>query len=283
MFPKPIEKRPLSHRLFYGLALPVALVAWLIPLIAVLLTALRPFPDILRGNMFGWPTRFQLLENVLTVFERSPFWPFLWNTIVVAVPSATLTVGLAALAAYALINVNSRWSLILLLGFIAGNFIPFQILFFPIRSVSLATGLFDTRLGLVLFHAGFQVGFCTFFLRNFMRELPRELFETARIEGVTELRIFIYVVLPLIRPAMAALFVLVFTFVWNDFFWATVLTQGMDSRPIMAAIQTLNGNFISRHHLTSTASLIAALPPVLLFFMAQRHFIAGLTFGAAKG
>jgi len=283
MYPRPIRTRPAVPRLLYAIALPISLIVWLLPMIAVMLTAMRPLGDVLAGNMFGWPSRFQLLENFRTVFEESPFLPFLWNTIKLTVPCAVLTVFLATLAAYALTSYRSRWSLPLLLLFIAGNFIPFQILFFPVRTVALATGLHDTTTGLVLFHAGFQVGFCTFFMRNFIRELPFELIETARIEGVSERKIFMYVVLPLMRPAIAALLLLVFTFVWNDYFWATILTQSNDSRPIVAAIEALNGQFVSRHHLTSAASLIAALPPVILFFLAQKYFIAGLTFGASKG
>jgi multiple sugar transport system permease protein len=87
-------------------------------------------------------------------------------------------------------------------------------------------GLYDTKLGLVLFHIAFQTGFCTLFMRNFIRALPYELIEAARVEGVAEWRIFWYVVLPLMRPAIAALSVLIFTFIWNDYFWAIVLTQG---------------------------------------------------------
>lgn len=281
MYPKPIQSR--ARRLLYKAALCISLLVWLLPLLAVMLAAVRPLQDVLQGNVLGWPSRFQLLENIQTVITESPFLPFLWNTLKVTVPCAALTVMLASLAAYALIGFKTRWSIPLLLVFIAGNFIPFQILFFPVRSIALATGLYDTTTGLVLFHAAFQVGFCTFFMRNFMRDLPFELIEIARIEGVSEPRIFFYVILPLVRPAIAALSVLVFTFVWNDYFWATVLTRGNDTRSIMAAIQTLNGAFVSRHNLTSAASLIAAFPPVLLFFLAQKHFVSGLTFGAAKG
>ena len=95
-------------------------------------------------------------------------------------------------------------------------------------------------------------------------------------------RIFWFVVLPLVRPAIAALAVLIFTFVWNDFFWATVLTQGESVKPITAGVRALNGQFVYNWHLVSAASLLAAVPPVVMFFLMQRHFIAGLTLGAVK-
>ena len=90
-------------------------------------------------------------------------------------------------------------------------------------------------------------------------------------------------VLPLVRPAIAALAVLVFTFLWNDFFWATVLINGDDLLPITAGVRSLNGQFVSQWHLVSAASILAALPPIVMFFAMQKHFIAGLTLGASKG
>ena len=119
-------------------------------------------------------------------------------------------------------------------------------------------------------------------MRNFIRALPYELIEAARVEGVTEWRIFWYIVLPLMRPAIAALSVLVFTFIWNDFFWATVLTHGVDSQPITAGLSSLNGQWIAQWHLVSAGSILAAMPPVIMFFLMQKHFIAGLTLGAVK-
>ena len=115
-----------------------------------------------------------------------------------------------------------------------------------------------------------------------IKALPFDLIESARIEGVAEWRIFWFVVLPLVRPAIAALAVLIFTFVWNDFFWANVLTQGESAKPITAGVRALNGQFVNNWHLVSAASLMAAIPPVVMFFLMQRHFIAGLTLGAVK-
>ena len=119
-------------------------------------------------------------------------------------------------------------------------------------------------------------------MRNFRKALPFELIESGRIEGVSEAKIFLYIVLPLVRPALAALSVLIFTFVWNDFFWATVLTQGESVKPITAGIRSLNGQYVNNWHLVSAASLCAAIPPVAMFFLMQKHFIAGLTLGSVK-
>ncbi len=283
MFPKPIEKSPPVVQTAYKSFLPIALFLWLLPLMAIFMTSIRPAADINSGNVFGWPSDFLLIENYTAVFTQSQAARYFLNSIYITVPTVAISVALACLAGYALAIYRFRAALPLFFVFVAGNFVPFQILMVPVRDLSVQTGLYDTVTGLVLFHAAFQTGFCTLFMRNFIKALPYELIESARIEGVGEFQIFWYLVLPLVRPAIAALAVLIFTFVWNDFFWATVLTQGEASKPITAGVRALNGQFVSQWHLVSAASLLAAVPPVLMFFLMQKHFIAGLTLGATKG
>ena len=283
MFPTPIERSSPAVRTGYQLFLPVALVIWLLPLIAIFMTSVRPGADINQGNVFGWPSQWQLVENYAAVFSQSKALTYLWNSVKITVPTVIISVGLSCLTGYALSAYRFRWAVPLFFVFVAGNFVPFQILMVPVRDFSVQTGLYDTITGLVLFHAAFQTGFCTLFMRNFMKALPYELIESARIEGVSELKIFWHVVLPLVRPAIAALSVLIFTFIWNDFFWATVLINGDEKLPITAGVRSLNGQFVSQWHLVSAASLLAALPPVIMFFAMQKHFIAGLTLGASKG
>ena len=145
--------------------------------------------------------------------------------------------------------------------FVAGNFIPFQILMVPVRDLTVNMGMYNTTSGLALFHIAFQTGFCALFMRNFIRALPFELIESARVEGVSEVRIFWFIVVPLMRPAIAALSVLIFTFIWNDYFWATVLIQGDHAMPITAGLKSLNGQWISAYHLLSAGSIMAAIPP----------------------
>ena len=283
MFPTPIAKKSRGWQIAYKVFLPIALFIWLLPLIAIFMTSIRPGGDINAGNVFGWPSEFQMVTNYVAVFRESEAATYLWNSVKITVPTMVLSVSLAALAGYALAIYRFRFSLVLFFIFVAGNFVPFQILMVPVRDLSLSFGLYNTVTGLVLFHAAFQAGFCTLFMRNFIKALPFELIESARIEGVGEFQIFWHLVLPLVRPALAALAVLIFTFVWNDYFWATVLTNGENAKPITAGVKALNGQFVSRWHLVSAASLLAAMPPVAMFFLMQKHFIAGLTLGATKG
>lgn len=283
MFPTPIEKASPVTRNFYKIALPIALLIWLVPLLGVMMTALRGPGDITAGNLWGLPTEWQFTGNMIDVFTNTPMMQFILNSFRITIPTMLGAVALSCMTGFALAAYKFRGNLVLFFIFVAGNFIPFQILMIPVRDLTFQMGLYDTVTGLVMFHVAFQTGFCTLFMRNFIRALPHELFEAARIDGASEFKIFWQIVLPLTRPAIAALCVLIFTFIWNDYFWASVLIQGNHAMPVTAGLKSLNGQWIAAYHLISAGSLVAAVPPVLMFFLMQKHFIAGLTLGASKG
>lgn len=282
MFPTPIEKTSSTTRNLYRVALPFALIVWLLPLIAVALTSIRSAGDLTAGNYWGWPTSFNFVDNYVAVFTNSPIAKYIFNSFKVTIPTVIGVIAISSMTGFALGIYKFRSNILIFFLFVAGNFVPFQILMIPVRDLTLGLGLYNTSAGLVLFHVAFQTGFCTLFMRNFIKALPVELIEAARVEGVSEIQIFWYVVLPLMRPAMAALAVLVFTFIWNDYFWALVLTQGADTQPVTAGLYSLNGQWVAAWHLVSAGAIVAALPPVLMFFLMQKHFIAGLTLGAVK-
>ena len=282
MFPEPIQKATFFSRGSYRIVLYFAIIVWLLPLAAGFLTSFRSLADINSGNYWGWPTEFALVENYTQIFTVTPMLKYFFNSLVITIPTVIGTLTLSSLAGYSLAKHNFRGNFLIFALFIAGNFVPAQILMIPVRNLTLSLGVYDTKMGLILFHTAFQTGFCTFFLRGFIKELPHEIVESARIDGASELRVFWNIILPLIRPALAALAVLEFTFIWNDYFWALVLVQGDEARPITLGIQALRGRWTSFWHLISAGSIIAALPPVFMFFMLQKHFIAGLTMGAVK-
>ena len=282
MFPTPLEKTSRQWQISYQVLLPIVLIIWLLPLIAVAIFSIKPEADFVNGNYWGLPSSFEMFNNYGKVFFESDMPHYLLNSVFITVPTVIGCIILSSMTGFALGVYKFRGNLLIFFMFIAGNFVPFQILMVPVRDLTLGLGLYDTKMGLVLFHIAFQTGFCTLFMRNFIRALPFPLIEAARVEGVAEWRIFVFVVLPLMKPALAALSVLIFTFIWNDYFWAIVLTQGPDSQPVTAGITSFNSQFRAAYHLMSAGSIVAALPPVAMFFLMQKHFIAGLTLGAVK-
>lgn len=282
MYPKPIAPQRRGLRAVYASGVTVMILLWLLPLFAVLLTSLRTLASINAGHYWTWPKALDFF-NYVAVFQQSDMARYLLNSLIITIPAVAGAITLATLAGFALAKYRFRGSVLLLALFVGGNFVPYQVLMVPVRTFSLHFGLYNSFAALILFHIAFQSGFAILFMRNFIAVLPDDLLEAARVDGVSDWKIFRHIVLPLVRPAIAALSVLLFTFVWNDYFWALVLVQGNGVRPVTTALQTLEGQFISSWQLVSAAAIIAALPPVIMFFAMQKHFIAGLTLGASKG
>jgi multiple sugar transport system permease protein len=143
--------------------------------------------------------------------------------------------------------------------------------------------LLGTQASVILTHIAFQTGFCTFVLANYMKTIPKELSEAASVDGASVPRHFFQVILPLTRPALAALATLQFTWLYNDFFWGSVLLNQGDQRPITSSVAVLNGQFATDFNLIAAASIMIALPTLLVYLLLQKQFIGGLTLGSTKG
>jgi multiple sugar transport system permease protein len=279
MFPATGRPPRWVARIGYGAVVAACLAIWLLPLVGVALTSLQSSDDLNRGNLWSLPEKPQW-ANYAAVLAGSRMARFAMNSVLVTIPAVAGTILMSAMAGFALAKHSFAGNRVLLMVFVTGNLVPFQVLMIPVRDLMITLQLYDTRWALILFHMAFQTGFCTLFMRNFIRELPDPLLDAARVDGAGELKVFWHVVLPLVRPAIAALSVLVFTFVWNDYFWSLVLVQSDSVRPVTAGLQSLRGMWQTSWNLMAAASLLAALPPVAVFFVMQRHLVSGLTYAA---
>ncbi|PYE93575.1 carbohydrate ABC transporter membrane protein 2 (CUT1 family) [Rhizobium sp. PP-F2F-G38] len=283
MYPRPIPATAPARRGLYIGLVSLVLLLWLLPLFTVVITSLRSFEEVMAGNYWGWPESFNLIENYTAVFTQTAMARYFVNSLVITLPSVVGVLVLSTLTGYVLSRHRFPGANLIFALFVGGNFLPAQIMMIPVRDLMVALGLYDTYAALIVFHVAFQTGFATLFMRNFIAALPDELFQAARSEGASPGQTLVHVVLPLVRPALAALAILTFTFVWNDYFWAIVLTQSDAVKPVTAGLSNLRGEYVSAWNLVSAATVIVAVPPVLMFFLMQRHFIAGLTVGAVKG
>jgi multiple sugar transport system permease protein len=283
MFPRPIpETEPVRRALYFALVTLILLV-WLAPLGAIILTSARSTQDVMSGNLWGWPTSFAMADNYMAVFTQTPMARFFLNSLMITIPSVVGVLVLSTLTGFVLARHQFPGSMLLFAVFVGGNFLPQQIMMIPVRDLMVRLGLLDTVLALIIFHVAFQTGFATLFMRNFIAALPGELFQAARAEGASSAQTLVHVVVPLVRPALAALAILLFTFIWNDYFWAIVLTTSDTVKPVTAGLANLRGEWVSAWNLISAGTIAIAVPPVVMFFLMQRHFVAGLTMGAVKG
>ena len=189
MFPRPIQHRSQTAQWVYAIALPLALILWLFPLLGVAITSVRPASDLAAGNYFGIPS-YLAFENYGDVFRNTPMGRYILNSFIVTIPTVIGSVALSLMTGFALAVYKFKANLLIFFMFVAGNFVPFQILMVPVRDLTLDLGMYNTWYGLALFHIAFQTGFCTLFMRNFIKGLPFELIEAARVEGVSEIKIF---------------------------------------------------------------------------------------------
>lgn len=283
MYPRPIPETAHASRRLYMTIVGAILIVWLAPLCAVILTSFRSMADVMSGNLWGWPTEIAVVENYTAVFTQTPMARYFLNSLVITIPSVVGVLILSTLAGFVLARYRFPGNMLIFALFVGGNFLPHQIMMIPVRDLMVRLNLYDTTTALIIFHVAFQTGFATLFMRNFIVALPDELFQAARAEGATPFQTLIHVVVPLVRPALAALAILLFTFIWNDYFWAVVLTISDNVKPVTAGLANLRGEWVSAWNLISAGTIIVAVPPVVMFFLMQKHFIAGLTMGAVKG
>ncbi|AIM01284.1 multiple sugar transport system permease protein [Sinorhizobium meliloti] len=283
MYPRPVPETAHASRRLYMTVVGAILIIWLAPLFAVILTSFRSMADVMSGNLWGWPTEIAVVENYTAVFTQTPMAGYFLNSLVITIPSVIGVLSLSTLAGFVLARYRFPGNMLIFALFVGGNFLPHQIMMIPVRDLMVRLNLYDTTTALIIFHVAFQTGFATLFMRNFIAALPDELFQAARAEGATPFQTLIHVVVPLVRPALAALAILLFTFIWNDYFWAVVLTVSDNVKPVTAGLANLRGEWVSAWNLISAGTIIVAVPPVVMFFLMQKHFIAGLTMGAVKG
>ena len=279
--------------------------AWIFPLFWAVYSSLRPISDTIQHGYLSWPTGGLSLANYQTVWTNAELPYYYLNTLVIAVPAVILTLLLASMVAFACTQFSWRFNLTTLMIFTAGNLLPPQVIIVPLYRIYLSTPipvlgsldigkfsfpifsdrglLYDQYIGIMLIHIVFQTGFATFVLSNYMKTISKEITESAIVDGAHVLRIWWNIVLPLCRPALAAMATLLFTFIYNDFFWALILISTGAKRPITSALNNLQGEFFVNYNLIAAGAMLVAIPPILVYIFLQKQFIAGLTLGATKG
>ena len=272
-------------------AMAVLALAWLFPLLWSLYNSFRDYSYTQTNGYLsfgGWT-----FDNYTEAWSRGNFGLHLKNSLLVTIPAVALTLFLSSLVAFVLARFSYRFNLTLLGVFLAANLLPPQALLIPVfkmfKEVPLPTfmsesgSMLNSFWALILVNTAFQMGFCTFVLSNYMKTLPYEIYESAQLDGASVWRQYWQLTMPLVRPAMAALATLQVTWIYNEFFWATVLISKGDKLPVTSALNNLRGQFFADTNLVAAGSIIVALPVLIVFFVLQKQFVAGLTLGSTKG
>ena len=256
---------------------------WLVPTIGLLLSSLRSPEDIAASGwwkVFTEPSQLTF-DSYAKLLENEDITSSLVNTVWITVPATLLVVIIGSLAGYAFAWMEFPGRDWWFLGVVGLLVVPVQVALIPIAELFGSIGIFGSVIGVVLFHVGFGLPFAVFLLRNFFAEIPRELLEAARLDGAGELRLFFRVVMPLGAPAIAALGIFQFLWVWNDLLVALIFSDS-GSQPITVALQTQVRQFGNNIDVLAPGAFISMVIPLAVFFAFQRQFVSGVMAGAVK-
>jgi alpha-glucoside transport system permease protein len=277
--------RKFGARLPLHVIIIVIALLWMTPAFGLLVSSFRPSTAI---SSSGWWTAFQTpfqftLNNYSTVLSQNGMARSFLNSLIISVPGTVIPVLVAGFAAFAFAWMKFRGRDVIFMFVVALLVVPIQMTLIPVLRLLTQTHLVATFPGIWLAHTAYALPFAVFLLRNFFAQLPRELLESAYLDGASHMRVFFRLILPLSVPALASLAIFQFLWVWNDLLVALVYLQDPAKSPMTVTINNLVSSFGSSWQLLTAAAFISMVLPLIIFIALQRYFVEGITAGAVKG
>lgn len=278
-----MRRRWLGAGAIYGV-LVVLSILWLVPVMTVVMTAVRPFAEIREGwwNVAGATFTF---DNFVRAWQEAGLASKAVNSLIITSFSVAATVAVGALAAYAFTRMRFRARGVIYFLLITTMIVPVQIILIPLlpwfRALGFSEGSWQPFLGIVLVHTGFGLGWAVFMLGGFFASVPRELTEAGQVDGASHLEVFRRIVLPLAMPGIVSFAIIDFVFVWNDLLLGLTLLD-QEHQPLTVGIANLQSAHLARQDVISAGALLAILPPLVLFVALNRYYVRGLFAGGVK-
>ncbi|GAB1435232.1 carbohydrate ABC transporter permease [Sphaerotilus sulfidivorans] len=278
------------HRfIIFGL-LGVFALFFLLPFYVMLVTSLKDMSEIRGGSLLALPAGLNFeawgkaWSSACTGTDCNGLQPFFWNSMAMIIPAVAISTTLGALNGYVLTKWRFKGSELLFSFMLFGVFMPLQVVLLPMSQVLGWVGLSDSIWGLITVHVLMGLASTTLFFRNYYIGLPDELIKAAMLDGAGFFRIFVRIVLPLSTPILVVTLIWQFTNIWNDFLFGVVFS-GADSKPITVGLNNLanTSSSVKEYNVDMAAAMIAALPTLLVYVVAGKYFVRGLTAGAVKG
>lgn len=273
-----IPDRPIIKLAAY-LLLTLGAIPMVLPFIWMTAGAVKPLPEMMRIPPTWIPEQIRLM-NFIELFQQFPFGRYFVNSLIVAAAVVVSVLVVSAMAGYAFSKFRFPGRDVLFVVMLASLMVPFQVRMIPLYLMSVRFGLVDTLPGVIypwLFDA-----FGIFLMRQFMLSIPNDLIEAARMDGASEPRIFWVIVLPLVRPALAALGIFVVVANWEEFLWPLIISSSDRSRTLPVGLQSFADQYMSYPHWQMAGALLAVAPLIIAFFLFQRQFIQGIAMTGMK-
>jgi multiple sugar transport system permease protein len=265
----------------YTLVTAVLLV-WMLPIAAMFYIALKPTEQLITGAFWALPNSLALLDNLATAWQDASFRAYAVNSLLYATVGGGLAVFLASLAGFTIARLDPPGKNLLLYLVLLFTFFPFQMYLIPLVKMWHATGLFSSKPGMVVVYVAIAIPFAAFVLRNYFVTLPRSLYESARIDGLSDFQIYWRIYLPLAKPALAVALIFQWVWIWNEFLFGLVLTSGAEARPIATGLASLSGR-APRWSVLAAGTLLTIVPAAIVYVSMQKYFVRGLLAGTKKG
>ncbi|HEY4202605.1 MAG TPA: carbohydrate ABC transporter permease [Devosiaceae bacterium] len=279
----PYEKGHWGTRLLINVVTVVVGLVWILPFLWMLSTALKTKPEIFHFPP-QWLPNSLYLGNFTAAFEAAPFGLYYLNSFIIAAVTTVLTVLAASMAGYAMARLPYRGSNVVIAGLLATTMIPFQVLLIPFFITMTALHLVNTLPGLILAYLAIFLPFAIFMFRAYFADMPREVEESARMDGSSWFGVYWRIAMPMARPAVAAVAIYTFIESWNEYFIALTMTSSDERRTLPVGLAAfLNQSAGIDWGQLMASSVAASVPAVIVFLIMQRQIIAGLTGGAVKG
>jgi len=263
---------------------------YLMPLFVMITTSLKSLEEIRTGSLIDLPREITFdawktaWSSACTGIQCEGLKPFFWNSVLLAVPAVIISTLLGALNGYVLSQWKFKGANLIFSLMLFGCFIPFQVVLLPMARVLGLINLAGSISGLVFVHVIYGIGFTTLFFRNYYVSIPSELVKAAKMDGATFFRIFISIFLPLSLPIIVVTVIWQFTQIWNDFLFGVSFSEA-GTQPVTVALNNIVNSTtgVKEYNVDMAAAIIAALPTLLVYIIAGKYFIRGLTAGSVKG
>ena len=263
---------------------------YLLPLFVMVTTSLKSLEEIRTGSLIALPREITFdawktaWASACTGIQCEGLRPYFWNSVLLAVPAVLLSTLLGALNGYVVAQWRFKGANLIFSLMLFGCFIPFQVVLLPMARLLGLMGIAGTIPGLVFVHVIYGIGFTTLFFRNYYVTIPSELVKAAKVDGANFLRIFWSIFLPLSLPIIVVTVIWQFTQIWNDFLFGVSFSQA-GTQPVTVALNNIVNSTtgVKEYNVDMAAAIIAALPTLLVYVVAGKYFIRGLTAGSVKG
>lgn len=253
---------------------------FLYPIVLMILNSFKTNLEIFRSPL-GLPTSFNL-QNYIDVWHTVNFSGYVWNSIYVSAGSVFIILFVSSLAAYYLSRYSFKWNPYILFFFMLGLMLPMKLAIIPLYLIFMNLGLLDSLWALIIVYVAGNIPFAVFVFYGFFKTLPKDLEQSARLDGCNEFQVYYKIVLPLMKPAIATVGIVNLIGIWNDFFYPLIFIRSDELRTIPIGMLTLFGEYDTQWNLLFAGLTISSLPMIIAFLFASKQFIEGLTSGAIK-